>query len=201
MNKVAQTKSNFVGWAFRLVCATSTINVQLLFSYLMWQENNNPYRASSSYYNMQSPPSASANTPLQFYTGGSDQSQFYHGSRSSLEGHAGAQGSIPQQGVQSGYGGNIAPSAGGWWTAFGTGGFEGEPPLLEGKHSPSCSARSILTTYHRTWNKLFSYTRKIINGAESATAYRRTYHGRCRLGGSSTILLLVRNILAFREST
>ncbi|KAE9411410.1 Yip1-domain-containing protein [Gymnopus androsaceus JB14] len=34
--------------------------------------------------------------------------------------------------AQSGpaYGGNIQP-VGGWWTAFGTGGFEGEPPLLE----------------------------------------------------------------------
>ncbi|KAF8271517.1 hypothetical protein EI94DRAFT_1720299 [Lactarius quietus] len=30
----------------------------------------------------------------------------------------------------SGYTGSIQP-AGGWWTAFGTGGFEGEPPLLE----------------------------------------------------------------------
>lgn len=29
--------------------------------------------------------------------------------------------------------GNMAQvPSGGWWTAFGTGGFEGEPPLLEG---------------------------------------------------------------------
>ena len=40
----------------------------------------------------------------------------------------GAQGSIQQGG---GYTGNLQP-VGGWWTAFGTGGFEGEPPLLEG---------------------------------------------------------------------
>lgn len=40
-----------------------------------------------------------------------------------------AQGSIQQGGGS--YTGNIQP-AGGWWTAFGTGGFEGEPPLLEG---------------------------------------------------------------------
>jgi hypothetical protein len=31
----------------------------------------------------------------------------------------------------SAFGGNIQP-AGGWLSAFGTGGFEGEPPLLEG---------------------------------------------------------------------
>ena len=36
-----------------------------------------------------------------------------------------------QQGMPPGYGGNIQ-SSGGWWTAFGTGGLEGEPPLLEG---------------------------------------------------------------------
>jgi len=31
----------------------------------------------------------------------------------------------------AGFGGNIQASPGGWWSAFGTGGFEGEPPLLE----------------------------------------------------------------------
>lgn len=32
------------------------------------------------------------------------------------------------------FSGNIQPQLGRgpWWTAFGTGGFEGEPPLLEG---------------------------------------------------------------------
>jgi hypothetical protein len=37
-----------------------------------------------------------------------------------------------------GYGGNIQ-TVGGWWTAFGTGGFEGEPPLLEGRNLYSFS--------------------------------------------------------------
>lgn len=32
----------------------------------------------------------------------------------------------------NGYGGNIVV-AGPWWTAFGPGGIEGEPPLLEGQ--------------------------------------------------------------------
>jgi len=31
----------------------------------------------------------------------------------------------------AGFGGNIQASPGSWWSAFGTGGFEGEPPLLE----------------------------------------------------------------------
>jgi protein YIPF5/7 len=114
----------------------------------MWQENNNnPYGTSSSHnpYYSQSPPSASANTHLQFYSAG-DQGQFYPGSRSSLEGNVGAQGSISQQGVQPGFGGNIALPTRGWWKAFGTGGFEGEPPLLEGISS---SVRStVLNSWH-----------------------------------------------------
>ncbi|CAK5281554.1 unnamed protein product [Mycena citricolor] len=96
----------------------------------MWQDS--AYGASSSYY---APPQG---TPLQFYSAppsvGSDpnalsaSSGFYPGSRPSLEGSmSGVQGSM---GSGSGYGGSIQ-SQGGWWTAFGTGGFEGEPPLLE----------------------------------------------------------------------
>ena len=42
----------------------------------------------------------------------------------------GAQGSMGG-GVSAGFGGNIQ-QVGPWWTAFGTGGLEGEPPLLEG---------------------------------------------------------------------
>jgi protein YIPF5/7 len=76
--------------------------------------------------------------PLQFYapSPASSDSGFYPGSRPSLEGSAMAQGSMTQgsmtQGSSPGFGGQIQPQ-GGWWTAFGTGGFEGEPPLLEGK--------------------------------------------------------------------
>lgn len=101
----------------------------------MWQDNNNPYGASSSHnaYYAQSAQTVSPNPPLQFYAAGPDQSQFYPGSRSSLEGNVGLQGSISHQGMPPAYGGNIAQPAGPWWTAFGTGGFEGEPPLLEGE--------------------------------------------------------------------
>ncbi|KAL0072418.1 Protein yipf5 [Marasmius tenuissimus] len=91
----------------------------------MWQEDS--YSQSSSqnaYYAQQQ------GAPLQFYSpspGGADAS-FYPGSRPSLDGGvAGTQGNIATGG---GFGGNIQPQ-GGWWTAFGTGGLEGEPPLLE----------------------------------------------------------------------
>jgi hypothetical protein len=90
----------------------------------MWHDSA-AYGASSAQDNLHgrgNPP----NVPLQFY----DQSSFYLGSRSSLEGNVASQGSIVPTGT-AGYTGSIQPS-GGWWTAFGTGGFEGEPPLLEG---------------------------------------------------------------------
>ncbi|KAB5595119.1 Protein YIPF5 [Ceratobasidium theobromae] len=67
---------------------------------------------------------------LQFYSGspGVDPSAaFYPGARSSLEGHV--TGAGPGSGAPN-FGGSIQP-AGGWLSAFGTGGFEGEPPLLE----------------------------------------------------------------------
>ncbi|KAK0454693.1 Yip1-domain-containing protein [Armillaria borealis] len=79
----------------------------------MWQDNN-AYGASSSQNAYYSQPAQGA--PLQFYSPStSDGSSFYPGSRPSLEGSMGAQGTVQ----------------GPWWTAFGTGGFEGEPPLLE----------------------------------------------------------------------
>jgi len=92
----------------------------------MWQESSNPYAASSSsaaqspYYQPAQP-----HEPLQFYSGGLDPNAAYGypGSRPSLDG--GPQGSM----APPSYGGSI--QSGGWWTAFGAGGLEGEPPLLE----------------------------------------------------------------------
>lgn len=96
----------------------------------MWQDNN-PYGSThqqGQYYAQ--PAAAQPGVPLQFYAPSPVGTTFYPGSRSSLEGNVGAQGSMAQQGAVPTYGGNIQ-SAGGWWTAFGTGGLEGEPPLLE----------------------------------------------------------------------
>lgn len=67
--------------------------------------------------------------PLQFYN--AKPSNDFLGARPSLDGHVTA-GAV---GGSSSFGGNIQPSAG-WWSAFGTGGLEGEPPLLEGKSAP-----------------------------------------------------------------
>ncbi|KAJ6499232.1 Yip1-domain-containing protein [Mycena sanguinolenta] len=96
----------------------------------MWQDSGNPYGASSSqqpqYY------AQPQGAPLQFYAPQppvGDPNAFYPGTRQNLDGNMGAQGSIVQDRA-SGFGGNIQ-TTGGWWTAFGTGGFEGEPPLLE----------------------------------------------------------------------
>ncbi|KAJ7045587.1 Yip1-domain-containing protein [Mycena alexandri] len=97
----------------------------------MWQDSRNPYGASSSsqpqYY------AQPQGAPLQFYApqpAVGDPNSFYPGTRPNLDGNVGAQGSIVQDRTAS-FGGNIQTPAGGWWTAFGTGGFEGEPPLLE----------------------------------------------------------------------
>lgn len=62
--------------------------------------------------------------PLQFYQHDPNE---YPGSRPSLDGQVTA-GNV---GGNTSFGGTIQ-AAGGWWSAFGTGGFEGEPPLLEG---------------------------------------------------------------------
>ena len=78
-------------------------------------------------------PGASCGTPLQFYTAGSAND--FPGARPSLDGHV--TGTMGGVGGPSSFGGTIQPIAG-WWSAFGTGGFEGEPPLLEGVCSVCC---------------------------------------------------------------
>jgi hypothetical protein len=101
-------------------------------SIAMWQDSSSSYGASSShnappYYN-QAPPNV---VPLQFYA--QDPNSPYPGSRPSLDGVHGSMASAPGAPAGPGYGGNIQPQ-GGFWSAFGTGGFEGEPPLLEGMY-------------------------------------------------------------------
>ena len=94
----------------------------------MWQDSYG--QSSQTPYYAQGAPVQSQ--PLQFYapSPGPSENGYYPGSRSSLEGNMGAQGSMGG-GVSAGFGGNIQ-QVGPWWTAFGTGGLEGEPPLLEG---------------------------------------------------------------------
>lgn len=97
----------------------------------MWQDNNNVYGAGTSQSQYYAQPAQPSGVPLQFYAPSPVGSSFYSASRTSLDGNVGAQGTISSQGAPPAYGGNI--QAGGWWTAFGTGGLEGEPPLLEGQ--------------------------------------------------------------------
>ena len=93
----------------------------------VWQNNYGSSSSQQPYYQQPQPSQA---VPLQFYQPQPGQDGFYAGSRPSLDGNVMPQGSISSQPTQS-YGGNIQP-AGSWLSAFGTGGFEGEPPLLEG---------------------------------------------------------------------
>lgn len=146
----------------------------------MWQDSTNNYGAPSSSQNTyyaQQPPTQ----PLQFYSPGTsaaDPNSFYPGSRPSLDGNVGAQGSIAQPGGPN-FGGNIQ-TQGGWWTAFGTGGFEGEPPLLEGAQRldldnlTACSSRD-----YRTRHQLLAYSRQINDCPQPTKPCRRAHHGRC----------------------
>ena len=84
--------------------------------------SGSPYQQA---YVPQASNASSGGVPLQFYT--ADSANDFPGARPSLDGHVTAGG----VGGSSSFGGNIQPNAG-WWSAFGTGGFEGEPPLLEG---------------------------------------------------------------------
>ncbi|WWC63481.1 uncharacterized protein I303_106084 [Kwoniella dejecticola CBS 10117] len=111
--------------------------------------------------NSYSPYSPGSSEPLAFFGGGSNaqshagmgvggpsglgssSSPYYPGSRSSLEGNAGgpmgSMGSMGSMGNMGGATGNmnmnvngrILAGEGRWWEAFGTGGFEGEPSLME----------------------------------------------------------------------
>ncbi|ORY35695.1 hypothetical protein BCR39DRAFT_511542 [Naematelia encephala] len=76
--------------------------------------------------------------PLAFFGGPSSSSSPYYGSRQGLEGSmgAGASGSgVAGYATGSMSGARIGSMIGGgegrWWEAFGTGGFEGEPSLME----------------------------------------------------------------------
>lgn len=74
--------------------------------------------------------------PLAFFGStsapSSSNSPYYPGSRSSLEGHMGSSSASYPSGSMGRSPGFIS-SEGKWWEAFGTGGFDGEPSLMEGE--------------------------------------------------------------------
>jgi hypothetical protein len=59
-------------------------------------------------------------------------------------------------------------SEGRWWEAFGTGGFEGEPSLMEGESADPVGIVERRLIF-RTWNQLFAYTSEIVNCAQPYT--------------------------------
>lgn len=102
--------------------------------------------------------------PLAFFgsnPSGSSTSPYYPASRTSLEGNVGggpssyASGSMGSMGNMGNMGnmgsmgsmsgarlGGMMASEGRWWEAFGTGGFEGEPSLMEGELHWMLTAKS-----------------------------------------------------------
>jgi hypothetical protein len=133
----------------------------------MWQENSTSYgqQYNTPFYDQQHSGVGAQSNPLQFYNATHDQSGFYSGARPSLEGS--------MDGSNSGFGGNMQPT-GGWWVAFGTGGFEGESPLLEG--NGDLAAVNVLRV-DRTRHQLFTHQIQIDDRLEPATQSRRTHHG------------------------
>lgn len=89
-----------------------------------------PYASSSAGYGGDY--GSGPNDPLQFYSGPSDASSRYY-ARESIEGErGGVTGSMSSgPGYATNMVGGSIIAAGGFWSAFGTGGVEGEPPLLE----------------------------------------------------------------------
>ena len=129
----------------------------------MWQDNYGSSSSQQPYYQQPQPSQA---VPLQFYQPQPGQEGFYGGSRPSLDGNVIPQGPISSQPIQS-YGGHIQ-TAGGWISAFGTGGFEGEPPLLEGACVAPPPAVVCLTTLRpRTRNQLFAHQEQIVGRPQS----------------------------------
>lgn len=65
--------------------------------------------------------------------------------------------------------GGMMSGEGRWWEAFGTGGFEGEPSLMEGESTADRRVREEKELTDRTWDQLFAYLTEIIDGAQSNT--------------------------------
>lgn len=98
-----------------------------------------------------SSPYGQPNDPLAFYAGGGSASSSSFQGGGSYGGSGGQAGGFDGNGVSgnmgsmgSGPSGNMGRMMhdGRWWEAFGTGGFEGEPPLLQGGSSLTDLERS-----------------------------------------------------------
>lgn len=115
----------------------------------MWQDQQQQQGgggyAGSSYYQP-------AQESLQFYSPGGQDSGFYPGSRPSLDGQP-IQGSMTPQPGAGGYGGSIQ-GVQPWWTAFGTGGLEGEPPLLDELGINFAHIRAKSLTVLNPWQRI-----------------------------------------------
>jgi hypothetical protein len=94
-----------------------------------------PHHTIMAFFNQQPPTSSYETHPsLQFYGQPSAQPHTPYGYASTSEYNDGADG-LGRMNVGAGSGWNAAE--GRWWHAFGTGGFEGEPSLMEGTFSLS----------------------------------------------------------------
>lgn len=151
--------------------------------------------------------------PLAFYQGSSSQQQGWgQGSMqsgSSYGGNMGGMGNMGNMGsmgsMATGRVGGMMQGEGKWWQAFGTGGLEGEPSLMEGElwlelHAEKCCAdAAVADTLHRTGHQPVAHSSKVTDGSQPNRQSRHQRYGRCRSGRTTSVLLCVCLRLATRE--
>jgi hypothetical protein len=163
----------------------------------MWQDQQ-----SQGAYGGQGFYGAPQGTPLQFYSPTPGAQDFY-AARPSLDGQLASTGQIGAGGgAGPGYAGAIQ-AQGPWWAAFGTGGFEGEPPLLEGARARRVvcvRAIALTAACARARDQLWAHPREESDGPEPVRARRRAHHGRRGPRGAHPLLPLLRHLPPLRAS-
>lgn len=161
------------------------------------QPNQNLNFYQSSYSNQ---PVSGQSTPFQPYGAGAPtaaypQNTYGGGANYGFGAFPGQPGATGQMGTgQSGL-------RTGWLAAFGTEGYEGEPPLLEELgvnfgHIRMKVCASILSGVGWYTMRVLTLCWTDIDGAQSHGENRESYHGRCRFGWTGAILCIVWHVSA-----
>ncbi len=143
-----------------------------------------------------SQPVSGHSTPFQAYNAGSSGSAYPASSYG------------PSFGGQPGVSGRMGEQGGlrtGWLAAFGTEGYDGEPPLLEELGVNFHHIKLKVGSYRRWGIKFASRTDAVLvpdsHRAQSSRANRPTYHGRFRLGWAHSVLPALWHLFALRTSS
>jgi hypothetical protein len=169
--------------------------------------NQGGYGGQSQGYTTSAYPHAQQAPDLAFFgssVGGAGSSGAY-GGYGGGEAVSGSMGSMGGGGIASGR----LQGEGRWWEAFGTSGFEGEPPLLEGaslnlsqaSRAENRGADRGAMLCRRARHQLLAHCRKVAHRPQPAVQARRAHHGRRRPRRTRPLLLLLRHGPALRASS